>query len=270
LTGSNDVKYEMLLCGFVFCIFILIFGMPLASAQSLPITISDAMENVIFDGKWTNYLEWKQSSLERLYQESNVTSSYIRTAHLDNFIYILLDVVADKTIDNNQDEAAVCFDAKTDQNILPDQNDYCFVINLGSDKPVTLQGTSNSEGFKVIENHVDLIAVGQSSDENDRYSKIPHASYEFRIPIELLERTDHYGFYVQVFDFTDSKIYTWPPGINLESNSEIPSPSKWGLIYSPDKSLPEYDLPMLVLVIGILSSIFVFYRVRKITFIYSN
>ena len=200
LTGSNDVKYGILLCGFVFCIFILIFGMPLASAQSLPITNSGTMENVIFDGKWTFTLEWKASSLENLYQESSVTSNYIRTAHQDNFIYILLDVATDKTIDNNQDEAAVCFDAKTDQNILPDQNDYCFVINLGSDKPVTLQGTSTSEGFKVIENHVDLIAVGQSSDENDRYSKIPHASYEFRIPIELLERTDHYGFYVQVFD----------------------------------------------------------------------
>jgi len=260
----------MILGGVVFCFFILIFVMPLAYAQSTPITISDGMNDIIFDGKWTFPTEWKKSSLENLYHESNQMTSYIRTAHQDNFIYIMLDVVSDETIDKNQDEAVVCFDAKSEQSMLPDQNDFCFVINLGSDKPVTLQGTSNSEGFKVVENHVDLIAMGESSDENDRYSKVPHVSYEFRIPIELLDRTDHYGFYVQVFDFSESITYTWPPEIKLESNSDIPFPDKWGVIFSPDKSIPEYDLPILVLILGSLCAVLFSSKNKKLNLSYLN
>jgi len=225
------------------------------------------MDEVVFDGRWTFPKEWKPSSDELI---RNSTLIHIRTAHQDNFIYVMLDAVTHTTIDNNKDFAMVCFDTKNDQSVKPDANYYCFKLYLGSDKAFTFQGTNQSGELKSVKNHVDLIAVAAASDENDRYSPVPHGSYEFRIPIELLGRTDHYGFYVEVFDFTNSKTYTWPSEINLESNSEIPSPSTWGLIYSPDKSLPEYDVPMLVLVIGILSSIFVFYRVRKITFIYSN
>ncbi len=248
----------------VFCIFLIFQAIPFAYAQSIPITISETMKQVIFDGEWSFTKEWKQSSLDEIPTESGII--YLRSAHQGDFVYILIDVVPDKTIDNNQDWAVVCFDTKSDKNAKPDENDYCFMIKLGSDKVITLQG-NESEGLEVVKNHVDLIGVGGVS--SDRYSQEPHAAYEFKIPIELLERTDHYGFYVGVFDFTKSATYTWPPEIDLE-NSDIPSPDKWGVIYSPDKSLPEYDVPMLVLVIGIFSSVFVFYRVRKITFIYSN
>jgi len=241
--------------------------MPSAYAQSIPITKSSGMEKVVFDGKWTFATEWKMSSKNTIQTESN--NIYIRTAHLDNFIYVMFDVIADKTIDNNQDNAIVCFDAKNNQSMHPDNNDFCFSIKLGSNNAVTLQGTGISEGFKVVENHPDLIAVGASSDENDRYSQVPHASYEFRIPIELLERTDHYGFYVQVFDFTESITYTWPSEINLE-NSDIPSPDKWGLIYSPDKSLPEYDLPIVVLLLGTFSIILFSWKNKKLNLSYLN
>jgi len=230
----------------VFCIFTLIFGMPIAYAQSIPITISESMDKVIFDGQWTFTQEWKQSSYDEIKTDSGII--YLRSAHQDNFIYILLDVVPDKTIDNDEDWGIICFDTKNDKNIKPDENDFCFMIKLGSNKAVTLQG-NDSEEFVIVKNHDDLIGIGDISSVNDRYSKEPHPAYEFRIPIELLERTDHYGFYVGVFDFTKSEVYTWPPEIDLE-NSDIPSPNTWGLIYSPDKSLPEYDLPILVLILG--------------------
>ena len=233
----------------VFCIFILIFGIPSAHAQSIPITVSGSMDEVIFDGQWTFTKEWKQSSLDKIKTESGII--YLRSAHQGNFIYILLDVLPDITIDNNEDWAVVCFDTKNDKNIKPDENDFCFMIKLGSNKVVTLQG-KETEGLVAVKNHADLIGVGGVS--SDRYSKVPHAAYEFKIPIELLERTNQYGFYVGVFDFTKSATYTWPPEIDLE-NSDIPTPDKWGLIYSPDKSLPEYNVPMLVLVIGIFSII---------------
>jgi len=254
---STNKSYSRVGPILVFCIFFIILVMPIANAQSIPITISSSMGEVIFDGEWTFKAEWKKSSLEQIQTESGTI--YLRTAHQDDFIYILIDVVPDKTIDNNEDWAVVCFDSKNDKNTKPDENDYCFMIKLGSKKVVTLQG-SESEALEVVKNHVDLIGVGGIS--SDRYSTKPHAAYEFKIPIELLERTDQYGFYLQVFDFTKSATYTWPPEIDLE-NSDIPSPDKWGLIYSPDKSLPEYDVPMLVLVLGIFSIILLSIKSRR-------
>ncbi len=262
MKSFENIKYKTIISQLVFCFFILILFTPLAYAQSIPITLSDRMDQVIFDGKWSFTLEWKWSSLDKIQDESNMDLVYIRTAHQDDFIYVMLNVESDKTIDYNQDEAVLCFEAKN-ESINPENNYYCFVIKLGSDKPVTLQGSSTLEGFKVVENHSDLIAVAAASDENDRYSKIPHTTYEFRIPIELVKRTDQYGFLVKVFDFTNSKTYTWPSEINLESHSEIPSPEKWGIIYSPDKSLPEYELPILVLILGTLGIILVSLKNKK-------
>ena len=237
---------------------------PSAFAQEIPISISGAMDKVIFDGKWTFAKEWKNSSLDRLGDDIA-----LRSAHQDNFIYIMFDVVQDKTFDNNKDSVIVCFDTKNDQNVTPDENDYCFMAKLGSNKPVTLQGSAESGEFEIIENHKDLIAIGGISDENDRYSKVPHTSYEFKIPLELLERKDIYGFYVGVFDFAESQTFTWPREIILDSNSDIPSPSKWGIIYSPDKSLPEYDLPILVLILGSISAIILSSK-NKINLFYLN
>jgi len=250
----------------VFCIFTLIFGMPFAYAQSIPITISGSMDRVKFDGQWTFAEEWKQSSVDEIKTDSDII--YLRSAHQGNFIYILLDVVPDNTIDNNEDWGIICFDAKNEKNIKPDENDFCFMIKLGSNKAVTLQGNDSGE-LVVVKNHGDLIGVGGISGENDRYSKTPHAAYEFRIPIELLERTNQYGFYVGVFDFTKSVTYTWPPEIDLE-NSEIPSPDKWGLIYSPDKSIPEYDLPILVLILGFLCAVLFSWKNKKLNLSYLN
>jgi len=216
------------------------------------------MDKVLFDGKWTFLEEWKSSSHDSIVEPGHIV---IRTAHQDNYIYVMLDVLADKTIDNTKDNAMVCFDTKSDQSVKPDSNDYCFQIQLGSNKAFTLQGSDSGE-FKSVGNHKDLIAVGGTSDENDRYTLVPHPTYEFRIPIELLERTDSYGIYLQVFDNSNDIKYTWPP--EIDSNDDfIPSPAKWGIIYSPDKSLPEYDVPILVLVIGIFLIILLSIKSRR-------
>jgi len=216
------------------------------------------MDKVVFDGKWTFSKEWKSSSHNSIVEPGNIV---IRTAHQDNYIYVMLDALADTTIDNTEDYALVCFDTKSDQSLKPDSNDYCFQIQLGSNKAFTLQGSDSGE-FKSVGNHEDLIAVGGTSDENDRYTLVPHPTYEFRIPIELLERTDSYGIYLQVFDHSNATTYSWPSKI-ISENSEIPSPAKWGIIYSPDKSLPEYDVPMLVLVIGIFLIILLSIKSRR-------
>jgi len=222
------------------------------------------MDKVVFDGKWTFLEEWKKSSLNETWDPGYFV---IRTAHQDNYIYVMLDAIVDTTIDNNKDYALVCFDGKTDQSVKPDSNDFCFRVQLGSNKAFTLQGSDSGE-FKSAGNHEDLIAVGGTSDENDRYSSIPHTSYEFRIPIELLERSDTYGIYLQVFDYSNDIKYSWPP--EIDSNEYIPSPAKWGIIYSPDKSLPEYDLPILVLILGSISAVLLSSKNKKLNLFYLN
>jgi len=245
----------------VFCIFTLIFGMPFVNAQSIAIQQSPYMDNVRFDGQWSFGKEWKESSSSQITTEIAGTEGIIpiRTAHYGDFIYILLDVVPDKSNDKNQDWGVVCFDTKSDKNAKPDKNDYCFMIKLGSDKVVTMQGNDSDE-LVVLENHADLIGIGGFS--TDRYSQKNHANYEFRIPLELLERNNEYGFYVAAFDFSKSETYTWPPEIDLE-NSEIPSPNKWGMIYSPDKTIPEFQEIALMVLGGSIALVIVFARKFK-------
>jgi len=266
LIQSSHMMKKATIVGMTLCFFVAVFTTPLAYAQStIPITKSDYMDKVEFDGRWTFPKEWKPSSYNDIIDQRHVV---IRTAHQDNYIYVMLDATIDTTIDKTKDYAIVCFDTKSDQSLKPDSNDYCFKVQLGSDKAFTLQGSDSGE-FKSAGNHKDLIAVGGVSDENDRYTPVPHPTYEFRIPIELLERTNTYGFYLQVFDHSNATTYAWPSEIIYE-NSEIPSPSKWGIIFSPDKSLPEYDLPILVLILGTLSTVILSSKIKKINLFYLN
>ncbi len=234
--------------------------MPFAYAQSIAIQ-KNPMTLVRFDGQWTVSKEWSEASRYEITTEIAGIEGliHIRAAHDGNFIYILLDVVPDKTNDNNQDWAQVCFDTKSDKSAKPDKNDYCFMIKLGSDI-VTMQGNDSDE-LVVLENHADLIGIGGLSA--DRYSQKPHLNYEFRIPLEFLERTNEYGFYVAIFNFANSETYTFPPEIDLE-NSEIPSPNKWGIIYSPDKTIPEFQEIALMVLGGSIALVIVFARKFKV------
>jgi len=231
--------------------FILLLSLIPFSYAQIPITISGNMDKVIFDGKWTFPSEWKASSLNRISTDSKPI--FIRTAHQENYIYVMIDAVADTTINKNKDSAMVCFDTENNQSSSPDDNDYCFFVKLADKEPITLRGSNNDGQLKIVQNHDGLIAIGGSSDVNDRYSKVPHASYEFRIPLDLLQRSDRYGFFLAIFDFDKSETFTWPSGLKIDSEFKVPSPQVWGSIYSPDKSLPEYPLPMLILVIAVVS-----------------
>ncbi len=243
---------------YIFLIAFTLFPIQNVLANSEPILISKSlyMEDVIFDGKWTN-LEWKHSSHNQInYEEYNV-SIHLRTAHQGDYIYIFIDPVDDLTLDEFNDEATVCFDAKNEKQETFDENDFCFSVLLGSDTGNIFQGTSIDDSksiMKKIDNIENFIAISSVSDQDDRYSKTPHPSYEFKIPIKLFERSDNYGFYLSVYDASLEKFYSWPHNATRE-NSQIPSPSSWGDIISPDKSLPEMNLPIMILVILIVSVI---------------
>jgi hypothetical protein len=217
--------------------------------EPILISISTSMDKVVFDGKWTNELEWKQSSWDT--SSSHEGTLHIRSAHQGDFIYILLDAVDDQTIDHISDRALVCIDGQNDKTIIANSNDYCFSIALDSNQSFVYQGGSTlalNGYFKKISNNDGFIGIGSKSDHNDKYSKIPHTSYEFKIPLSLFERSDIYGFYVQVFDASSNRYFSWPNDTLPEKSFDIPSPSKWGELVSPDKSIPEFKLPMLLMI----------------------
>ncbi|HJJ22860.1 MAG TPA: hypothetical protein OQH54_04000 [Nitrosopumilus sp.] len=221
------------------------------------------MNNIIFDGKWTFEREWKQSSLKEIHtEEDNV---YLRISHQDEFVFIFLDVLPDKQMERIVDKAIICFDTKNNKSEIPDVDDYCFIAAVGKQTGITLQGDSKiprNNYLKNIKNHQDMIAIGGFSDENDRYSDIPHASYEFKIPTELIGRSDNYGFYASVFDYNSETVYSWP-SINFENPNIIPSPSKWGDVISPDRSIPEMPVPLVILSVLLISVVGI---TRKIGF----
>lgn len=206
------------------------------------ITKSSSMKDVIFDGRWTFPTEWKVSAAEIIKYENN-EKIYLRTSHYEDFIYVMINFETDMHIDKNSDKATICFDSEDEKNSRPTENTYCFTIALGQNQGNTFQGGTdfiNNGYMKQIENNGSFIAIAKPSDENDRYNKNPHATYEFRIPIEQVGRTDNYSFFVSVFEANSDKFYTWPK--DLRGNIlEFPSPEKWGMLVSPDKTLPEFS-----------------------------
>jgi hypothetical protein len=224
-------------------------------AAAILTTKSNTVEKIIFDGKWTSNLEWKESSWDIIRSEG-IDSIHLRSAHQGDFIYILLDVIADKTLDHISDKALVCIDSKNDKTSIAGYDDYCFQASLDAKQGFVYQGEDGSHlalnsNFKKILNPDGFIGIGSKSDHNDKYSSIPHTSYEFKIPLELFGRSDIYGFYFHAYDASTSQYYSWPNQANPSSPFDIPSPSSWGILVSPDKSIPEFELPFLALILAI-------------------
>lgn len=249
-----------------------IYGIDETDDENILITKSNSMKEINFDGKWTFYSEWKQTSWNPIMSGEN-TVFHLRTAHQGDFIYILMDVISDTNADIGSDKATVCIDSKNNKSEFFDDDDYCFIVQLeernfidtllNKQDNFVIQGNSQSKKIEELEKIKvkDFVGVGTMSDKEDKYSGISHASYEFKIPIELIGRSDIYGFYVNVFDADSNVTYSWPEDIKLES-FDIPSSSLWGNLISPDKSLLEnsvnesVDSFIILLVIVISASIF--------------
>ena len=226
-------------------LFIILFSYTLFenvyAEEPILITFSPNIDEIFFDGKWTDAYEWKQSSYNKLIFE-NDTKVHLRSAHQGNFIYLQVNFESDSHIDPGMDSAMVCFDTKNDKTVIPQSDDYCFLTILDTKKSYTFQGnnTLSPNDFIKIPNDENFIAIGTASDKFDRYSKSPHASYEFKIPLDVLGRSDNYGFSISVYDEYKQNQYSWPSSIIKQNSFSFSSPSQWGNLVSPDKSLPEF------------------------------
>jgi len=249
--------------------------------KNILITKSNSMKEVNFDGKWTFYSEWKQTSWNPIKSDES-TVFHLRTAHQGNFIYVLIDVISDTSTNIGSDKATVCIDSKNNKSEFFDNDDYCFIVQLeernfintllNKQNNFILQGDSQSKSFKELEKIKvkEFIGIGTISDKEDKYSAVPHTSYEFKIPTELVGRSDNYGFYVNVFDANSNVVYSWPEDIKLKS-FDIPSPLLWGNLISPDKSLLEdsegksvdFVLLVMISVILVISVVILFIIFKK-------
>ena len=230
-------------------LLIIILFFPYASAsEPILITKSVNMNDVEFDGKWTTKLEWKKSSWNEFsFDDKKI---HLRSAHQGDFIYFLIDPVDDLTLDNGADKATICIDSKNNKSLIPDSDDFCFSIALGNSQGIVFQGGADLKSknyMKRILNVDNFIAVSKISDANDRYSSIPHPTFEFKIPLELIGRSDNYGFYFSVYDASENQFSSYPIEAEREKMFTLPSPKLWGNLVSPDKSLPEFEIPLLVL-----------------------
>ncbi len=229
-------------------------------AEPIDTTYSDRVGNIIFDGKWTFTQEWKNTSLNQ------AGSLYVRTSHNYTNVYVLLDFIDPTKFSKNSDFGVVCMTTNLTRTEIPQNDDYCFLVTLGSDKPVTLNGGSNLasiDHFNKISNDQGLKAIGGISDTNDRYTDVPHVTYEFKIPVKVIGKSDKYKFYAAVYDTSTNQLYSWPSNATRTSTYPYVSPpSNWGDFSSPDKSLPEFPLPIISLVISF--SFLVYFTQKKL------
>jgi len=235
-------------------IILVSIGTHSAFAEQIFITLREDADNTIFDGKWTFQQEWKNTS-EDVITFDGGNKLAIRTGHDFENLYVFVDFISDTSIQKSADKSFVCIDSKMNGGNVPQSDDYCFMISVGSHNPITLQGghkLAQTGYLAKIPNHPSLIAVGGVSDNNDRYSDVPHASYEFKIPLEIFGKSDKYGFYVVAYDAKANKAYSWPMYTATEKYPFLAPPDKWGQLISPDKSIPEFEWPVFVILPALL------------------
>lgn len=239
-----------------------------AESDTILITQSNKMEEIIFDGKWTYPSEWKQSSWEKLVYDDGMVI-HLRIAHQNDFIYVFVDPANDHSLDKGMDKATVCFDGKNNKSFIPDKDDFCFSVSLGNKEGTVFQGGSPIAfhgNLQKISNPIGFVAISSTSDENDRYTATPHPSYEFKIPIDTIKRSNNYGFYFSLYDGNAKLFYSWPIESPRESVFRVISPESWGNIVSPDNSLPEFDFPLFILFPALLITIFVTKFINNVYF----
>ena len=84
---------NLFVAGFIISILLYLPLDDVSGEEEILITKSFDINKIIFDGIWTFDTEWKRSSLEQI--NTNNGPIYIRTAHQDEFVYVMVNVVSD-------------------------------------------------------------------------------------------------------------------------------------------------------------------------------
>lgn len=237
----------MILLALIVLIGLLWFGFILNETfAEEPIIITEAKPIQVIDGKWGFTSEWKESEYIGLSYD-NGGKLVLRILHDRDYIYVLVDNLGDTFPNNGEDRATICLNSKN-ENI--EKNDYCFIVTLNRKNSIVLEEnplhTTNSKFKRIFKTEFE--GMGDVT-VTDRHSVVSHVTYEFKIPVDLVGRSNEYQFYVAVYEAQNNYTLTWPKYITLKNNFDIPPTSSWGTMISPDKSLPEFPLSISILVI---------------------
>ncbi|HEX2014606.1 MAG TPA: hypothetical protein VLA68_05195 [Nitrososphaera sp.] len=237
----------------VFALAVLASVPAIAFSQSPVILLPpiDGPSKPSIDGFWTNPGEWSKAS-ETVVNYSDGTILVIRAMGDADFIYVLLEMPQDYRVDGH---AAICFDTLRDGGPYLASDDYCFVLGEtlreyhGDGKTTLMQQAAISQNI--------LAARSVTGDNSPYESPQDHVTYEFKVPIDHLGADGApYGFYV-TFDTRGQTnnytyYYSWPDSKNAAYLRVIP-PRSWGVISSSsDVEVPEFPLPVVGAIAGVI------------------
>jgi hypothetical protein len=237
-----------------------------ASAQQPVVAIPPAQDiDVEVDGVWTSADEWSSAS-ETIINYTDGTRMAIRGMHDSDFVYVMLEMPDDYVVDGH---GAICFDVLQDGGPSLNRDDYCYVMGTSlreyhGDGRTTLMVQAPLDQFVAAQR-------GLSDSDSPLFSAKSHMTYEFKVPRDSLgSNNTQFGFYVS-YDTRGQNnnynyYYSWP---DYESAQylRVASPRSWGIAsLSADASVPEFPIPVLGALAGVVGTLVVLTRTKFLKF----
>jgi hypothetical protein len=233
-----------------------------ASAQQ-PVLVFPPVEDadVDIDGMWSSASEWSMAS-ETSINYTDGSRLTIRGMHDADFVYVMLEMPDDYIVDGH---AGICFDSLSDGGPYLARDDYCYVIGTSfreyhGDGRTTLMQQAPLDQFVSAQR-------GLSDSNSPLFSTKGHMTYEFKVPRHSLGSANtQFGFYVS-FDTRGQDnnytfYYSWPDYKSAEY-LRVASPRSWGIAsLSADAEVPEFPVPVLGALAGVVATVVVLTRTR--------
>lgn len=202
----------------ILALFLCFTLLPATILADTKIPSSPSINEVVIDGRWTMPNEWTDAT-EFSDTRGKRLFGYFFIKDDKEFVYVLIDYIADKTIDD-EDFAKMRFDGSNDKALPtetgcspfgscygdipgtpPQVNDYIIsmVWNGGTVSRIIAQG--NGKEWVEAEKIPSRIKTASTNDaENDPHSNSPHLLYEFAIPRSIFGNISEIGFSSFVVD----------------------------------------------------------------------
>ncbi len=210
------------------------------------------------DGYWTSSGEWSMAS-ETVQNYDDDTVLVIRAMRDIDNVYVLLEMPKDRVVDGT---GGICFDTQSDGGAYMNPDDYCYV------RGTTLrayQGDGRTTLMQQMPLDPDVLGERGLSGANSPYESGNHVTYEFRVPMDNIGEHVQYGFYATYDTVGQSNNYTyyysWPES-STASFLRVNSPRSWGVATTSDVAIPEFPLPVLGAIAGVVGLVAVITRSR--------
>jgi len=212
------------------------------------------------DGTWTSSSEWNNAS-ETVQNYTDSTNLVIRAMRDADFVYVLLEMPEDFMIDGH---AAICFDTLSDGGAYMNPDDICYILG---ETLREYHGDGRTTLMQQAPKSPNVIAERGLSGSNSPYgSTRDHVTYEFRLSADYIGSEQvSYGFYVSFDTIKEptnfSYFYSWPDTGSPEY-LRVASPRSWGILTTSESEIPEFPLPVIGALAGVIGIVAVVTRTR--------